>query len=158
MPPRRPSQTPALSLRPGTSTEPHRSWITSWWWSASHWVALLCIYFSAALLPLNTCTARCSRLWKAGRQAGGSAHRCAGSGDGALCPGTPRRAPCPRPPLQHKPRMGFVFLSASGLLAQRDVLHSVDYFGLLVKEGCDVSWNAAPIFALSFLLQMSLFN
>lgn len=74
-----------------------------------------------------------------GMQAGGSAQRCTGSGDGPLCLGTPGRAPCLFPPLQHKPRIGFIFLSTSGLLAQRDVLHTVNYFGLLVKEGCDVS-------------------
>lgn len=54
--------------------------------------------------------------------------------------------------------MGFIFLSTSGLPAQRDVRHTVSYLGPLVKEGCGASRKAALIFALSFLLQMSLFN
>lgn len=52
---------------------------------------------------------------------------------------TPGRPPCLFPPLQHKLRMGFIFLSTSGLLAQHDVLHTVSYSGLLVKEGCGAS-------------------
>lgn len=57
--------TPVLSLQPGPGAELCRSWIMSWWWSVSLWESLLCSYFSAALLPLNTCAAMCSRLWKA---------------------------------------------------------------------------------------------
>lgn len=60
-----PPWTPVLSLLPGPGAELYRSWIMSWWWSVSLWESLLCSYFSAALLPLNTCAAMCSCLRKA---------------------------------------------------------------------------------------------
>lgn len=41
-----------------------RSRIMSWW-SVNLWESLLCSYFSAALLPLNTSTATCSCCQKA---------------------------------------------------------------------------------------------
>lgn len=70
-----PSQTPVLSLQLGAGAEPHGSQIIYRWQSESLWAALLCIYFSAALLHLSTPAAGCSCLWRAGRWLGTLLHR-----------------------------------------------------------------------------------
>lgn len=146
-PPRCLSWTPVLSLQPGPAAELCRSWKMSWWWSVSLWESLLCSYFSAALLPLNTCTAMCSCR--------GTALLCRSGWWTAFCEDS-QETSLPVSPTAAED--GFYFSEHIRSSSTAWCSAYCQLLGLLVKEGCSASWNAALIFALSLLLQMSLFN
>lgn len=126
-------RTPALCLCPGLGAGAEQEFYNILVAVCESWSSPRLHFFPAVLLPFIAYACRCSLLRRAGRQR--STLPCSFGLCSALSGGS-REGFCPFPPLQNKLRMGFIFLSTSGLSAQCDVRHTVSYLGLLVKEGC----------------------